>query len=147
MNINNYNTQIMRPLQVLIPVFITVLLSGCATAFRTDHELFRIKDIYYRSWMLQDQEKGTDVYVELVNADPDVVFTKLVFRGIEVDVISTTEGRKTAVKGVINTGPSIIENYDYDIGGTKDVIRYIYKAKEFEYPLKNVRRENSDFIE
>ncbi|HDZ41334.1 MAG TPA: hypothetical protein ENH59_06620 [Bacteroidetes bacterium] len=118
---------------------------SCVTFFNSEHDLFRVHDIYYRSWMLKDMEKGTDVFIEFRELDEDVEFTSLVFRGIEVDVNLISEGRSTIVKGTINTGPSLIENYEYKVTGETDMIKYNYRGKEFSYPLKNIRRESTTF--
>ncbi len=137
----------MRLIKIFSVIIILTLISGCSAMLKTKHELFRIHDVYYQSWMVRDIEKGTDVFVELKKPDPDVEFTSLVFRGVEVDVTASSNGNKTVIKGTINTGPSLIENYDYKTSGVGDVIRYIYAGRKYDYPLKNVRRENSEFIE
>lgn len=125
-----------------------ILLStvSCVTLSNSEHDLFRLHDIYYQSWMVKDLEKGTDVFLELRDVDEGVEFTSLVFRGIEVKVSSAFDGRKTIVKGTINTGPSLIENYEYEVKGGDDIIKYTYHGKEFSYPVKNIRREKTRFI-
>ncbi|MBN1388120.1 MAG: hypothetical protein JW965_06710 [Bacteroidales bacterium] len=123
------------------------ILNGCATLFTSEHELFRITDVYYRSWAIKDLEKGTDVILELMKLDDSIEFTSLIFRDIEVDVNITTDGRKTIVKGTINTGPSLIENYEYEATESGDMIKYKYRGAEFSYPLKNIRREKTKFID
>ncbi len=127
--------------------FIILLSTGsCITLFNSEYDLFLVHDIYYQSWMVKDLEKGTDVFIEFREVDEEVEFTSLVFRGIEVKVNSTFDGRKTIVKGTINTGPSLIENYEYEVTGADDIIKYKYHGKEFSYPLKNIRREDTRFI-
>ncbi|MDZ7739957.1 MAG: hypothetical protein U5K32_13010 [Bacteroidales bacterium] len=124
----------MRSIKILSVIIMFTVISGCSALLKTEHELFRIQDVYYQSWMVRDIEKGTDVIIELKNLDADVEFTSLVFRGLEVDVTSSSEGSKTVIKGTINTGPSIIENYDYKPGGPFDIIRYVYRGNEYDYP-------------
>lgn len=137
----------MRLIKILTVIIMFTVISGCSAMLKTEHELFRIQDVYYHSWMVRDIEKGTDVFVELKKLDEGVEFTSLVFRGLEVDVTSSSEGSKTVVKGTINTGPSIIENYEYKPGGPGDVVRFVYEGREYDYPLKNIRREKTEFTE
>ncbi len=136
----------MKPLYTLTVIFILVILNSCATLFTSEHELFQIKDVYYQSWAIKDLEKGTDIIIELSNVDENIEFITLIFRDIEVDVNVTTEGRKTIVKGTINTGPSLIENYEYDEAISDDMIKFKYMGSEFSYPIKNIRREKTKFI-
>ena len=136
----------MKPIHTITVIFIFVILNSCATLFTSEHELFQIKDVYYQSWAIKDLEKGTDVIIELSNLDENIEFISLIFRDIEVDVNITTEGRKTIVKGTINTGPSLIENYEYDVTDSDDIIKFKYRGREFSYPLKNIRREKTKFI-
>ncbi len=137
----------MRLIKILSVIIILTLISGCSAMLKSEHELFRIQDVYYQSWMVRNLEKGTDVFVELKNLDADVEFISLVFRGVEVDVTASSEGNKTVIKGTINTGPSLIENYEYKRGGPGDVIRFVYEGREYDYPLKNIRREKTEFTE
>lgn len=132
---------------MLLVMIVLTVISGCSVLLKSEHELFRITDAYYQSWMVKNLEKGTDVFVELKKLDENVEFTSLVFRGLELDITASSEGSKTLIKGTINTGPSLIENYDYKAGGPNDIIRYAYDGREYDYPLKNVRRENSNFTE
>jgi len=142
----NYNTKNMKRMQIFITILILGIFNSCVTLFTSEHELFQIKDVYYQSWVIRDMEKGTDVIIEFRNLDENVEFASLVFRGIEVDVNVSPEGRKTIVKGTINTGPSLIENYEYEATGSDNMIKYKYLGKEFSYPLKNIRREDTNFI-
>ncbi|MFO7852304.1 MAG: hypothetical protein ACQERS_08860 [Bacteroidota bacterium] len=133
-------------MRIFTVLFLISILNSCVTLFNSEHELFQIKDIYYQSWVVKDLEKGTDVIIEMKNLNDEVEFTSLIFRGIEVDVNIKTEGSKTIVKGTINTGPSLIENYEYKSTGSDNMIKYNYKDEEFSYPLTNIKRESTRFI-
>ena len=144
-NIGTYNIKDMKPIQIITVIFMLGILNSCATMFTSEHELFHVNDVYYQSWAIKDLEKGTDVIIELSNLDEDVEFTSIIFRDIEVDVSVTTEGKKTIVRGTINTGPSLIENYEYDVTDAGDMIKFKYRGAESSYPLKNIRREKTNF--
>lgn len=137
----------MKYITYILAIIILPALGSCVTLFNNEHNLFHVNDIYYQSWMLDDTKKGTDLYMELVEVDADVEFTYLVFRGVEVDVSASLKGGKTIVKATYNFGPSYIENYEYRVTGESDMLKYTYRGKEFSYPLKNVKRKNTAFIE
>ncbi len=135
----------MKLYRFLSLIILVTAMNGCAVLLHNDHELFSITDLYYQSWMTEGQEKGTGIYAELRDVDRDIEFTKLVFRGIEVDISMTEKGSKVFLKATVNTGPSLIENYDYEVTGQPDMLRYRYRGKEYEYPLKSIRREQTKF--
>ena len=137
----------MRYIQV-IPFFLIMgILSSCASMKVSEHELFHIQDVYYQSWAIKDLEKGTDIIVEIRNPDPGVEFTKMVFRGIEVDVSVTGEAGKLILKSTVNTGPSVLEDYEYKVTGEDNMLKYKYMGKSFNYPLKNIKRKDTRFME
>ena len=131
------------PIVFALLLFISV---SCATLFTDNHEPFSISDVYYRSWVIKDIEKGTDVFIKLKDVDTNVDFTSIVFRGIEADVQASVKNGVTMVKATINTGPSIIENYEYKVEDAGDMLKFTYKGSKFSYPLINIRRESTEFI-
>lgn len=135
----------MKYITYILAIIIVLGAGSCVTLFDSEHNLFHVNDVYYQSWMLDDTEKGTDLHVELEEADADIEFTSVVFRGFEVDVNVSLKGSKTILKGTYNFGPSIIENYDYKLSGENDMIKFNYRGRKFSYPLKNVRREGTLF--
>lgn len=137
----------MKLMRIVNVLFMLFILNSCITLSTSEHELFKIRDVYYQSWAIKDLEKGTDVIIELRDLDENVEFTSLVFRDIEVDVNVTTEGRISIVKGTINTGPSLIENYKFEVTDSGDMVKYSYRGREYSYPLKNIRRKNTRFID
>lgn len=136
----------MNKMKIILLLILVFTITGCSTVFKNKHELFHINDIYYQSWMVQDTEKGTDVIIDIILLDDRVEFTSMVFRGIEVDVSIIPEGRRTILRGVINTGPSLLESYEYEVKKSDDVIRYTYQGREFSYPLVNIQRKSTRFI-
>ncbi|MBS0010317.1 MAG: hypothetical protein KFF49_02840 [Bacteroidales bacterium] len=136
--------------QISVPVILILLLSmsACMSLMNSgSHELFRVNDAYYRPWVIRDLEKGIDVFVEFMDLDEEVEFTSLVLGGIEVDVTVSREGKSTVVRGRINTGPSLIENYEYEVTGAGDMINFRYRGADYVYPLKNLRREKTIYSE
>lgn len=131
------------PVVFALLLFISV---SCATLVTKSHEPFSISDIYYRSWVVKDIEKGTDVFIKLKDVNSNVDFTSIVFRGIETDIRATVKNGVTVLKATINTGPSLIENYEYKVEDAGDMLRFTYKGSKFSYPLINIRRESTEFI-
>jgi len=136
----------MSKLKVFLLLILVFTITGCVSVSKNMHEIFHVNDIYYQSWMVQDTEKGTDIIIDLIVLDDNVEFKTLVFRGIEVDVSEYQEGRRTILKGVINTGPSLIESYEYETNKTDDMVNYSYNGRDFSYPLVNIQRRSTRFI-
>ena len=135
--------RVKAPIVFALLLFISV---SCATLFTDNHEPFSISDVYYRSWVIKDIEKGTDVFIKLKDVDTNVDFTSIVFRGIETDIQATVKNGVTLLKATINTGPSLIENYEYKVEDAGDMLKFTYKGSKFSYPLINIRRESTEFI-
>jgi len=136
---------IMTSRNIIIFLLITTLISSCAVLAPSKHTLFTVEKAYYQSWMSDTGEKGTDVHIALVNVDGRVSFESLVFRGIKVRAVSEEKGNKVIVRGTINTGPSVIENYEYEVTGAENSLIYSFGKETFVYPLKNIERKKTRF--
>jgi hypothetical protein len=126
-------------------LIITVLGTSCAVLAPSKHTLFTVEKAYYQSWMSENGEKGTDIIVTLVNQDEGLVFESLVFRGIKVKASTELKGNKLIVRGTVNTGPSVIENYEYEVTGAENSLIFSYGKETFVYPLKNIERKKTRF--
>ena len=132
-------------LRIYIAIVVLIAFAGCSTKLTNSHKLFMITDIYYYSWMLGEEEKGTDLIIEVTDRKASVEFISITYRGIEVPVSITEKGRSLIIKGTINTGNSIIDNIEYRVTGEPDKINYTYNGSAHSYPLINIRRENSKY--
>ncbi|HUS86752.1 MAG TPA: hypothetical protein VMW76_05895 [Bacteroidales bacterium] len=138
---------IMKQKKVTLPAIIAsaLLLVSCVVTLNREHMLFRIEDIFYQSWMIDENIKGTDVVVTLRDADPDLEVISIVYSGIKVPVSKTAEGGRMIIRGVINPGLSLTEPNLYETTDLSDRIIYSYKGEESFYPLVNIRRENMKY--
>jgi len=122
------------------------MITGCSVKINSSHQLFNISDIYYYSWMLGEDERATDIIIEINNPGESVEFKSITYRGIEVPVSITDKGKTLIVKGTINTGKSTIENLQYTATGEPDRIYYLYNGSQHSYPLINIRREDTRYF-
>lgn len=142
----NQENERMRNLSIILIISTIIISSSCSILKHSEHTVFDIKNAYYQSWMIKDQKKGTDVIIELINVDPEIEFLEIVFRGIKVNISKSTNANTTVIKGVINTGPSVIENYEYEVSGSHNSIKYKYKDEYFTIPVKNFQRLKTKFL-
>ena len=133
-------------LQISLSLLILAMITGCSVKFISSHNLFSISDVYYYSWMLGEDERATDIIIEISNPGESVEFKSITYRGIEVPVSITEKGKTLIVKGTINTGKSTIENLQFTVTGEPDKIDYMYKGSQHSYPLINIRREDTRYF-
>ncbi len=132
-------------LRITITIVMLITFAGCSAILHNNHLLFKISDIHYYSWMLGENEKGTDIIIEVTDREASVEFKSVTYRGIEVPVSVTEKGKSLIIKGTINTGNSTIDNMEYRVTGEADKINYTYNGSDHSYPLVNIRRENSKY--
>ncbi|MCD4768984.1 MAG: hypothetical protein K8R35_02310 [Bacteroidales bacterium] len=132
-------------LRIPIALVMLIVFAGCSAKITNSQKPFKVTDVYYYSWMLGEDEKGTDIIIEVTNREASVEFKSITYRGIEVPVSVTEEGRSLIIKGTINTGESTIDNMEYRVTGEPDKINYTNNGSGHSYPLINIRRENSKY--
>ena len=125
---------------------VIISLSACSVIIHKNYSLFGVRDAKYQSWMREKDLKGTDIILELINVDTNVEFKKITFRSVTVPVyILSQKGNVTIIKGVINAGPSLLEDEERTNTDSDNMLIYTYKDQEFSFPLKNIRRLKTMF--
>lgn len=126
-------------------VFLAVLIAycsivSCSSLFpQPSNKSFKVKRSFYQSWIISDEEKGTDIIVELTGIKEGVTFDSLIFRGVKLKAYGTAKGKGVELKGIISSGKSRIK-MRYDVVNLPDQLIYHYKGERKEYLLKNIRR-------
>jgi len=128
----------------IIPLAISLLAGlpgkGCSAKSESGLMLFTFTDVTYQTWAVSETNKGTDLIIYLSDVDPDVKFTSITFRGVEVPVSVDRSGDKAILRAQLITGESVIDNYEYRVSGEEDNLKYSYGSKEYTYPVKKFRR-------
>lgn len=103
---------------------------------------FKVKRAFYQSWIISDEEKGTDIIVELSGIKKGVAFDSLIFRGVKLKAYSTPVKNGVELKGIIPSGKSRIK-MKYEAVNLPDQLIYHDNGERKELLLKNIRREKT----
>jgi len=122
------------------------LIEACGPVLNESQMLFEITDVYYQSWMAGEDENGTDIFIKMKNIDKDIKLISVIFRGIKVPLAKVPGKEELFLKGTIALDASIIENRVSEITGQPDQLLYRYNDIEYSYPLKNIRRMETKFL-
>ncbi len=103
---------------------------------------FKVKRSFYQSWIIGENEKGTDVVLELTGIKKEVTFDSLIFRGVKLKAFVTTLKKSVEIKGIIPSGKSRIK-IDYEVVNLPDQLIYHQNGVRKEFMLKTIRREKT----
>jgi len=120
------------------------LLQTSCGILRPHQALFQIKEAYYQSWFKNDNEKGTNVFLELTDVQQGVTFDSIVFRGSMLPLGQSQEDNITKLSAALISGvPRMLTNNDPDTG--PDRLLYRYAGKRYSYPLTLQRKDTKYF--
>jgi hypothetical protein len=107
-----------------------------------DKQDFTIQDAYYQSWILNENEKGTIIIVEVKNIKPNIEFLSIVFRGIEIPLSSVRKNDTLVLKANLLTGLSKLEQKN-EINSKEDQLIYQIRSINKTVLLKKIRRQKT----
>lgn len=116
-------------------------LTSFTAVSQKEQKPFRMKEASYRSWMHNENIKGTDIIITLSGVRSDVEFVSVTFRGIEVPVAKTIRGRRVILKATITPGESLVEPNIQKVTGLSDRLNYTIGGEEAYTPVADIRRE------
>jgi hypothetical protein len=125
-------------------LMINAFFAGCSCLQCTDNKLFVIKDAYYQSWVVAENDHGTDIFVEITNINNGVTFDSIVFRGLRLPVVIEKKDSMVILKSIINTPLSklFIKN---EFVGKPDQLIYHYNGISHSQALKELRRKSMKY--
>jgi hypothetical protein len=139
----NFKTLIMKFKQqlALFLLMINAFCAGCSCLQCPDNKLFVVKDAYYQSWVVAENEHGTDIFVEIADIKNGVTFDSIVFRGLRLPVVIEKKDSLVILKCIISTPLSkiFIKN---EFVGKPDQLIYHYNGISHSQALKELRRKN-----
>lgn len=118
---------------------------GCSVLNNKQNKLFTIKDAYYQSWMVSEQEKGTTLTIVLTNIEKDISFDSIIFRGIQMPVNMEVKESTTILRSTISQNQArFIENTN-TAANKPDQLIYTYKNERKSFKLESIRREEMKY--
>jgi hypothetical protein len=104
---------------------------------------FKLKKAVYRSWIVSETERGTDVILELSNVKEGIIFDSIIFRGIRLKAFVTPLKKGIIqIKSIIPSGRSRIR-FEFTIVNLPDQLIYHQESERKAIFLKNIRREKT----
>jgi hypothetical protein len=121
-------------------LIITVAISkNCSSMKNMDEILFAVKDAYYQSWIVSENEKGTNIVIEITNKNKGVVFDSIIFRNKKLPIFSTEKEGVLYLKSILTVEQSRIL-LNSEPADEPDKILYYYHGTRRSYDLKDLRR-------
>jgi len=127
-------------IKVIIPVLFSSLcffLMDCSSMRNHNSEPFNIKEAYYQSWVVSDDEKGTDIVLAMNNVKQGVEFDSIVFRGVRMRAFVTKNNKDVNIKSILPSGSSRIK-LDIKVVNLPDQLIYHYRGERKSYSLKEI---------
>lgn len=134
-------------IKVIIPVLFSSLcffLMDCSSMRNHNPEPFNVKEAYYQSWVVSDDEKGTDIVLTMNDVKQGVEFDSIVFRGVRMRAFVTQNNYKVSIKSILPSGKSRIK-MDITVVNLPDQLIYHYHGVRISYPFKTIKGKMTKF--
>jgi len=121
-----------------------IYFTSCQSVSKGKVSPFRLNSAYYQSWVMSENERGTDIILRLDGVRKGIEFDSIVFRGIELPVFTSAEKDVIILKSILPIGQSRIRIESRVTGGPDQLI-YRIKGKRKSYLLKNLERKETRY--
>jgi hypothetical protein len=121
---------------IIIVLFISsgVSLLDCQSMKNYRQAEFKVKSAYYQSWIVSEEEKGTDILLTLSGVREGLVIDSIVFRGVRLKAFVTKENKEVHIKSILTSGISRIK-LEKVVVNLPDQLIYHYKGQRKSFPL------------
>jgi hypothetical protein len=118
---------------------------SCNILNNQQKKLFTVKDAYYQSWIVDEQNKGTTITIVLSEIDNSVNFDSLVFRGIQMPVDVESKDGTSIIKSTYSQHQNLFIEKSNNPTFGNDALIYTYKGEKKYYKLESIRREDMKY--
>lgn len=125
-------------------LIINALIASCRCYQCADDKLFIIKDAWYQSWVVDENERGTDIFIEITDIKNGVVFDSIVFRGLRLPVFVEKRDSMIVIKSIIEAPLSKL-HIKNEFVGKPDQLIYHYKGTSHSQALKEIRSKSMKY--
>lgn len=106
----------------------------------------RVTNAWYQTWVANENEKGTKIFIDVHSVDPSVVFDSIIFRGQRLPANVTVSNNQVRVLGIITHSKTGIKSEAVPVN-QPDQLLYTYQGKRFSYPLKGIKRDKMKYYQ
>ncbi len=125
--------------------FVTIasflLLFSCKTLKNTQLP-FQIKDASYYMWFLNEDERGTNISIELSTFPKNIVFEAVVFEGVKLPVAVAKDTDK-CILNAAQTAPLSKLKTEQQVAKGENRLIYTQNGKQKAIAIKEFRREKT----
>jgi hypothetical protein len=125
----------------LLLLVANALFASCKCFQNSDSKLFAIKEAYYQSWVIDENEKGTNIFIEIKDVANGVVFDSIVFRGLRLPVTSEIKDSLVVLKSAITSPLSKIFIKNEYVDQPNQLI-YRYNGVKHHMVIKELNRKS-----
>ena len=130
---------ITKSLIFLSLISLSIIKTGCSV-IKGGQPIFKVKNAFYQSWMKNENDKGTNLSIEMINVQQGIVFDSIVFRGNMLPVFSDIENNVTKLSAALIVGIPRI-SLEKKIVNKPNQLLYQYNGKRYYYPVNFQRKE------
>jgi|GEM_PF-2410889 len=105
---------------------------------------FTVKKAFYQSWVISENEKGTNVVLELTRIRKGVTFDSIIFRGVRMKALVSATKRGAEIKSILPSGKSRIK-ITIEVVNLPDQLIYHQEGERKVFFLKDLKRKNTRF--
>ena len=109
-----------------------------------DLEAFKVSDAYYQTWVVSNNEKGTNIILILNDVHEGVEFDSIVFRGIRLKAFATNKNNEVSIKSILPSGASRIK-LDFKVVNLPDQLIYHFQGERKFFLLQKIGQKSSQF--
>ena len=112
-----------NPILIFTFLLIVLYLTDCKTINNVNNMPFSLKSAYYQSWVLNENERGTDIILMVKNVSQGIRFDSILFRGVKLPVFTSMEKGRIILKSVLPIGRSRLKTGS-EVTGEPDQLIY-----------------------
>lgn len=117
-----------------------LMLSGCKVFKNNTSAPFILTDASYFSWVVDENENGTNIKLKLSGVDQGINLDSIIFRGVRLPITITKIDDETVVESILPNGFSRFP-VDFVRVDKSDQLMYRNKGEKCVFLLNEIRRE------
>jgi hypothetical protein len=121
------------------------VISSCSVLRNNNSSPFILKEVTYQSWVVNENEKGTDIVLKVVDVPEGISFDSLVFKGVRVPVTLQKESDFYSIKGVIRSDLSHLKP-EKTVVNKPDQLIYTYQGRKYYFKIQSITRKEMKYL-
>ena len=138
-----------RNKNIILLAVIALIFINTAIGFNSGYNCckkdpFKIKKAYYQSWVMSQEEEGTDVILIITAIDKGITFDSIIFRGVKLEAFKTLGKKELQLKSILPGGKSRIQ-IGFDVVNLPDQLIYRHNGERKIFYLNSILRKKTRY--